>query len=246
MLLVDDDQPEPPKRGAVLQQGVGTDSEPRLARGEPLSHGGLLHRREPAQQQLGADAQRLHQLRQCDGVLLGQQLGRRHERRLVVVLDRQQHGEQRHHRLAGSHVAHEQSVHPLRSGHVGRDLAERLLLVLRERPREAFPEASGELALDLEGHAGAGPLGDRPRSNQHQLKVQQLVEREAPPSLLRLGDGPGAVHHAQCVGQRRQTGRAADALGHDVGRGADERVEVPVHQPADHLVAQALGRRVDR
>ena len=73
------------------------------------------------------------------GVLFGEQLGRRHQRGLEVVLHGEQHGEQRHDRLAGAHVAHQQPVHPLRRRHVGGDLAEGLLLVAGELVTGAPP-----------------------------------------------------------------------------------------------------------
>ena len=81
-------------------------------------------------------------------MLLGQELGRRHERRLEVVLHRQQHGEQRHDGLAGPHVAHEQAVHPVGRGHVGGDLAQRALLVAGELPGKRSPQPGGEVAPD--------------------------------------------------------------------------------------------------
>ena len=67
-------------------------------------------------------------------MLLGQQLGGRHEGGLEVVLHRQQHGEQRHDGLAGPHVAHQEAVHPVGGGHVAGDLAQRALLVAGELP----------------------------------------------------------------------------------------------------------------
>ena len=67
-------------------------------------------------------------------MLLGQELGRRHERGLEVVLHGQQHGEQRHDGLAGTDVAHEETVHPVGSGHVRGDLAEGTLLVVGQLP----------------------------------------------------------------------------------------------------------------
>ena len=59
------------------------------------------------------------------GVLLGEHLGRRHQRALVTALHR---GEQRrdgHDRLAGADVALQQPVHRVRSGEIGLDLADR-------------------------------------------------------------------------------------------------------------------------
>ena len=93
MLLVDHHQSEPLKRDALLKQRVGTDNDSRLAGGNPLSHRGLLGRGLPPEEQLRLEIERSQQRFQRGPVLLGQQLGGRHERRLEVVLHRQQHGE---------------------------------------------------------------------------------------------------------------------------------------------------------
>ena len=69
-------------------------------------------------------------------VLLGEQFGRRHDRGLVVVLDREQRGEQRDDRLAAPHVALQQAVHAQRAGHVLHDLARRAHLRAGELERE--------------------------------------------------------------------------------------------------------------
>ena len=58
-------------------------------------------------------------------VLLGEQLGRRHDRRLIAVLDREQRGEQRDDRLAAADVALQQTLHAPIAAHVGDDLANR-------------------------------------------------------------------------------------------------------------------------
>ena len=59
-------------------------------------------------------------------MLLGQDLGRRHERHLQAVLHRHQRRQQRDDRLAGADVALQQPVHRLRPLHVVDDLLERL------------------------------------------------------------------------------------------------------------------------
>ena len=69
-------------------------------------------------------------------VLIGQHLGRRHERHLEVVLHRHERGQQRHDRLARSDVALEEAVHRLRLAQVVHDRPERRLLPRRERERE--------------------------------------------------------------------------------------------------------------
>ena len=136
-------------------------------------------------------------------MLLRQQLGRRHERRLIVVLQRQQHGEERNHRLTGADVAHEEPVHPLGSSHVGGDLPEGPLLVFGQLPGQALLEPGSEVPLDGERHAAPMPLGHGAGPDEHQLEIEQLVERQPPPALLGIIQRCGAMHRPQGVCQRR-------------------------------------------
>ena len=68
-------------------------------------------------------ADRLEQPTHAARVLLGQQLGRRHDGGLQLVLHREQRGEQRDDRLAAADVALQQAVHAAVAAHVGHDLA---------------------------------------------------------------------------------------------------------------------------
>ena len=246
MLLVDDHEPQPPERDALLHEGMGANSQSRLSRGEPGAHRRLLGRSLTAEKQLGADAQRLEQHGERGGMLLRQQLGRRHQRGLEVVLHRQQHGEERHHRLAGPHVAHQQPVHAVGRGHVGGDLAEGALLIRREGPGQRLPEPARQVALHLEGDTDSLALGHGPRPDQHQLEVEQLVERQSAASPLGLLDRGRPVHRSQRLGQGGQSGGGAHRLGHRIARQCDERIEVPLDQSPDDPVAQSFGRGVDR
>ena len=57
-------------------------------------------------------------------MLLGEDLGRRHQRTLVAALDRGQQGGDGDDRLAGADVALQQAVHGVRRREVGIDLAD--------------------------------------------------------------------------------------------------------------------------
>ncbi len=83
------------------------------------------------------------------------------------------------------------------------DLRQRLLLVARERPGQRFAQPPGEGGVAHLRQATLVALGQRARARQHQLHVEQLVERQAPPPEFRLGGTGRAVHHAQRLGQRR-------------------------------------------
>ncbi len=179
-------------------------------------------------------------------MLLGEQLGRRHEGGLKVILGGQQHGEQCHDRLARAHVAHEQPVHAVRRRHVARNLAERAMLVLGQLPRQGLAEAGGQVAPQRKCHPAPAPLGHGSRADEHELEVEQFVERQPPPALLRLGGRAGTVYRAERLGQRRKGERAPERLREHVLGQCDQRVQVAIHKPADHFVAQPFGSRIHR
>ena len=69
-------------------------------------------------------------------MLLGEQLGRRHDRRLDSRSPSRAAREQRHDRLAAADVALQQPVHAALAAHVGDDLAQRARLRAGERERQ--------------------------------------------------------------------------------------------------------------
>ena len=210
----------------------GADHDVDRAVGEPGEHVLALGAGDPVREQL--DAQRTlaeqvvgighadagEQRPHAGGVLLGQHLGRRHQRALVPALHR---GEQRRHghdRLAGADVALQQPVHRVRDGEVGVDLGDRPPLGAGERERQRRVEAPHELAADLVRDARAVALERALAQHQHQLDPQQLVERQPAPGLLlvahRLGQVDLRERHA-AVDEREPL---RTALGHRVGDAA--------------------------
>ena len=114
-------------------------------------------------------------------VLLGQDLGGRHQRHLVPVLHREQRRHRRHRRLARAHVALEQPVHRLGSRHVPRDLRRRALAWApvswngSSRARPVHP-----LAVDrIEGDALLCLHALALEANA-ELQEEQLIERQPP------------------------------------------------------------------
>ena len=75
-------------------------------------------------------------------------------------------------------------------------------------------------------------------------KSSSNASRRRPRSASATVAGP--VHVAQGVGQRREGEFRAERRRQHVLDEADQRVEMPVHQPADDLVAQPVGGRIDR
>ena len=126
MLLVDDGEPQAVEGHLVLEERVRADGELRLAAGDGLQRGLLRARLEAAGEPAHLHAQRLQPVRELEVVLLGEDLGGRHERHLPAVLDRLQGRQRRDQRLAAAHVALQQPAHRVRLREVVRDRGPRL------------------------------------------------------------------------------------------------------------------------
>ena len=262
MLFVDDHHAEGPEPNLLGQQCMGADQDvhaplpqPRVD-GGPLTGGGPGReqgdpQRAPAFQGSGVgDGQPRDQGAHLCRVLLGEDLGRGHQRALVASLDRHQHGGEGHHRLARADVTLQQPVHGQRPGQIVGDGGDGLLL--------GAGEGKGQL-LDEAVHQGRIPVGpchhvaDPPgilgqpvlAKHQGQLQPEQLVERQAPPGRLALGqrgrpvdvvERSRAVEQAEAPDPRRREG---------IGEPA-RPVEGLLHEPADprrgeiDLVAQGV------
>ena len=99
------------------------------------------------------------QPRQRAMMLLRQHLGRRHHRCLLAGLNRAQHGQQRHHRLARADIALQEAQHPPARRQVGIDLRQRLLLRPGKRPTEPSQRfrPQGAVAAKALSRPGAQP-----------------------------------------------------------------------------------------
>ncbi len=226
MLLVDDDKSKLPEADRILDQRMRADDHVERAAGELRLHlAALLCGRRPGEDR-DAKARRLEQAPDVDEVLLGENLGRRHEGDLETVLHRDDRRHQRHDRLAGSDVALQQPVHRLRTLHVLDDLGDDLLLVAGQLEREDAPRGVTDRVGDHDrprfaiGFGGALP--------QHQPKLEQKELFEDQPALRRRAE---AVQRFD----RRAFRRKVDV----VDRGA------PVDQllPHAHVFRQRIRQR---
>ena len=124
VLLVDDGEAEVAKRDVLLEQRMGADDDVDRALGKAEEHapalGALVAAGEQRDPQAGLAGERLDALE----MLAGQDLGRRHQRRLAPGLDGARHGKERDRGLAGADVALEQAQHALVGGEVAPDLFE--------------------------------------------------------------------------------------------------------------------------
>jgi hypothetical protein len=177
-------------------------------------------------------------------VLLGQDLGGRHQRGLEPRLDRGEHREHRHERLAGAHVALEEPVHRMRRGHVDPDLLPHALLGGGERERQRLQEAPSERAGRPHREAGLAPFA-LPPDGEAELQHEEVLEDEAAvsPRLLglRLREVPGADRAGDAVEVAARAERLRQRLGHAV----DELVDEPPRQRAKPALRHALGGRID-
>ena len=103
-----------------------------------------------------------------------------HQGRLRSCLDGNSHSHQGHHRLTRADVALKEAQHPVRRGHVLRDIDDGLLLRVRQRERQRSRNARADGAI-------AARLSPRPRLQaltyepERDLPRQQLVVGEALP-----------------------------------------------------------------
>ena len=168
-------------------------------------------------------------------VLLGQHLGRHHQRALMPALHGRQQRGHGHHRLARADVALEQAVHREGARHVGDDDGQSLALRGRQlvgqpgqepghqRPRDGSGDLPGrDVVMQGAGVHLEGPAAQ----DQGQLQPEELVEDEPAPGrrhhVERLGhvDGAEGGRASPQVQRRRATPRAT-------GRGAPRPGSAP-------------------
>src|SRR5918994_2240513 len=160
----------------------------------------MLLGRKRTRQEEAADAERAADLVDREEVLLGERLGRRHQRTLMTPLDCSQEHVERHDRLAGPDVALEEALHGLLAAQVPVDLGNRFLLLGSERERERGSIARDQLPRLPERRGRGTLLVLAPPLCEAELQEEQLLERKALPGLLRLLTPLGPVDGGQCVG----------------------------------------------
>ena len=111
MLLVDHDQGQILKGDFFLNQGVRADAGVNVAGGQGLMQDFLLARFQRTNQELDAVRRLRENTFDVAGVLFGENFSRDHQRGLITVLQRRQHGDQRHDRFAAADVALQQTIH---------------------------------------------------------------------------------------------------------------------------------------
>ena len=88
-------------------------------------------------------------------VLFGKNLSWRHDTRLIAVVERDEHGHERHERLSRPHVALQQAVHLLSASHVLPYFPNHTLLCSGEREGQVFMVERVEVLTDVAEHISA-------------------------------------------------------------------------------------------
>ena len=227
VLLVDDDEAEPQELDGILEERVRPDEHvdaPAGERVEDLRARLALH---APRQELGAEARLAEDPEDRREVLLGEDLGRRHERRLPPALGGEDGREDGDDRLAAPDVALQEAPHGPARAEVLADLPDDALLRGRERERQRLLEARADRVVGREdgrGHAVAlGPSALEADLELEELLVDEAVQVRRRPlrPRLRIGRAAGAareVRLAQRLAERRES-LAPSLAGRAVARG---------------------------
>ena len=147
MLLVDHREPEIGECDALLKQRMGADRDvdrpSANAASEARRAAALSRPVMSAMRKADACRQRRHAL----VVLAGENLGRRHHRRLPAGFDHLRHRQQRDDGLARSDVALQQPQHALLGSQIGADVVDRLALRAGQRKGQGGLEAPRQSAF---------------------------------------------------------------------------------------------------
>ena len=179
-------------------------------------------------------------------MLAGENLGRRHHRRLPSGFDHVGHRQERDDGLARADVALQQPDHALLRPEIGADVVDRLQLRLGQRKGQRGLEAPAERpfgemrAAGNCAHAGA-------HEKERELVGEKLVVGE--PGRGRTGRvdvlGPsGAVHRAERIGEARQL-QPAQGLFADPFRQPRQPLQRAVGGAGDRAHIEPLGQPID-
>jgi len=258
VLLVDDGDRQRGEAHGVLDQRMRADDERALAARqarEQLRAAGAGRRTGQQRERHRLIAEQPLDRRE---VLLGERLGRRHQRRLVSVLDCPQHRVERDHGLAAADLAHQQPLGRASARKLAAQDLRRLALVAGQRegqPRRQPAFAEGPRLIEREGWRAR--IFARAPGEQRELRQQELLEGEALAAALDLARALAEVHRLE----RRAALREAQTRAHprrqrvdDVAQagalGGDEGEDLRAREPLCRGVVRNLlagrGRLIGR
>ena len=245
VLLVDDRETEAREAHLLFDHRVRADDEPGFARRDLREHRVARLALAAAGQPGNGDAERREPADELLQMLLGQDLGRRHQRALPAGVDRARGGERGDDGLARADVALQQAVHRHAAAEVGVDLGADAALRARELERQRATQGLVQLAVRRRERRRALALALALGEQLRELLRQQLVELEALPrgmrSVLERGRGEAGRRLVQ-MGERFAQGR--QPARHDAGR--QVLVEVGARAPRRDRLAQGRLRQLHR
>ena len=245
VLLVDHGDGEVAEGHVALDESVRADGDLHVARGDQLTDVRVLPLGEPAREERDPHPELGQDPLDGEEVLLGEGLGRRHQRALAAGLHRAQQRVDGDGGLAGADVALQQPLHRRGARQIGVDLCDRLLLRGGERERQRVAVAVDEVARRWQ-RLRDERLSLRCASAERELEREQLVEGEPLPAELRL------VERARADARRRARPRRSGSRCDDPQAGREQvaagarRRESRLADRAQLLLGEVLGGRVDR
>ena len=182
-----------------LDERVGSDGDLDVAGRDQLADVRVLALGEAAREERHPDTECREDALDREKVLLGERLGRGHERALAPGLDRPQQRIYRDCRLSGADVTLQQPLHRRGAGQVGVDLHDGVLLRTGEREWQRGSVPIDEISRRQQ-RLGHERLTFRSTAAQRELEREQLVEREPLTPELRLDERARTMQGHKRVG----------------------------------------------
>ena len=254
VLLVHDRKPEVPEPGAFLDERMGADDELGPAARYRPQGVAALPGAEPRGEQHDADLVRLQQSADGGEMLLREDLGRGHERRLRPVMDDDEGRDDRHDRLSRTHVALEEPPHGERRAELLRNRGERGALGAGEAERQHLPHQVAERVVHGEG-VSAGPPDPvlaaaqlEPEGKDEELFQDEplVAGRTFPVEFRERGAVRREVHFFERLPPGRQPHPRHQFLGEIAGPHRVAAVQQPMQDGAEESRGERPDPLVDR
>ena len=178
VLLVHHDHANAGQRDILAEDRLRADGDMDVAFGEPLAQRSAAGLLGVMGQQGHVHVRALEHLLDRQEMLLGQDLRRRQQQRLMLVGHRHQHGVKRDHGLARADVALQQTVHGFIALQVAKDVPDRLRLRLGELEWKACARMRSSSRRSAHGRRRRPALRmrlpmTRPSCIEHQLVIDK-------------------------------------------------------------------------
>ena len=177
-------------------------------------------------------------------VLLGENLGRHHERDAESALDRHQRTARGDDGLSRTDVTLHEPAHRKRAAHVATQFAENFCLRLGQLEAELAQEGFDESIIARAWKTRCQGLKIFAPALNCNLELNKLIERESLPGDIHIRKLLWKVEHMDGVRPRREIRQ--DNAGMRFGNMFLETRQRPPDQPAHETLRQALGERIDR